>query len=258
MTTLDIQSSVSLNYQVDGNGATALLLFNGNSLPLTFWGSLATRLAAHYKVIRFDQRNAGKTVFNGEFTLNDTASDAAALLAHLEVTQATVVGHAWGGRAAQVFVRDYPHFTRQLIICGNGGQLPPRDMGNLQAELREAARSGDRDKWETCLAGLYCAPGFRERDPGTFAELADAAWTRAAGRARWDRRVSPSESYWGTAKVPTLLIYGDQDNFGTPENARDLYDRMPHASLATIPDAGHFAVREQESRVFQLIRDFVG
>lgn len=258
MATLQIESSLSLNYQDDGNGKTALLLFNGATLPLTFWGELATRLAEHYRVIRFDQRNAGRTVFNGEFTLNDTAADAAALLAHLGVEQVTIVGHAWGGRVAQVFARDYPHLVRQLIICGTGGQLPPRDTGNLRNDMVAAAKSGDRETWETCLEGMFCAPGFRERDPQTFADLADAAWTRAKGKARWNPRVSPSNSYWGMATVPTLLIYGDKDNNGTPENARDLYERMPHASLATIPDAGHFAIREQEARVFELIREFAG
>lgn len=258
MATLEIDTTLSLNYQDDGEGNKALLLFNGASLPLTFWGGLATRLAEHYRVIRFDQRNAGMTVYNGEFTLNDTAADAAAVLAHLGVDQVTVVGHAWGGRAAQVFVRDYPHLVRQLVICGTGGQFPPNDMGNLRDKMIAAARSGDRATWETCLEGMFCAPGFRERDPQTFAELADAAWTRAAGKARWNPRVSPSNSYWGTAAVPTLLIYGDRDNNGTPENARDLYTRMPHASLTTIADAGHFAIREQESRVFELISEFVG
>lgn len=258
MATLEIESRLSLHYRDDGKEDTALLLFNGAGLPLTFWGGLAERLAGRYRVIRFDQRNAGKTVFNGEFTLNDTAADAAAVIDHLGVTQVTAIGHAWGGRAAQVFVRDYPHLVRRLIICGTGGQLPPRDTGDLRQRLIAAARNGDRAAWEACLAAMFCAPGFRERDPHTFADLADAAWTRATGKARWNPQVSPSQSYWGSAGVPTLLIYGDKDNNGTPENARDLLERLPHARLETIADAGHFAIREQESHVFALICEFIG
>lgn len=257
MATLEIETTLSLNYQVDGNGEHTILLFNGATLPLTFWGGLARRLAEHFTVIRFDQRNAGATVFNGEFTLNDTAADASAILKHLGVEQVAVVGHAWGGRAAQVFVRDYPHLARLMVICGTGGQFPPHDTGSLRDEMIAAARRGDRESWERCLAGLYCAPGFMEREPGIFSELADAAWTRASGKSRWNPRVSPSTSYWGTASIPTLLIYGDKDNNGTRENAEDLARRLPDSRLEYIRDAGHFAIREKEDRTLALLLDFI-
>ena len=257
MAILDIKSNVSINYSAEGNGEHTLLLFNGATLAFTAWGSLATRLAEHYRVIRFDQRNAGGTVFNGDFTLNDTAADAAAVLGHLGVEDVTVIGHAWGGRAAQVFVRDYPHLVSRLVICGTGGQFPPKSSGEQRQAMADAARSGDRATWEMCFAGMYFAPGFRERAPTVFTEIADAAWQRPAGKARWNPKVSPSSSYWGSAGVPTLLIYGDEDKNGTPENARDLCNRLPDAHLITLADAGHFAIREAEDQVLAQIRDFV-
>lgn len=258
MATLELESRLSLNYRDEGHGSHTLVLFNGATLPLAFWGSLATRLAEHYRVIRFDQRNAGDTVFNGDFTLNDVAADVAALLAHLGVERVVAIGHAWGARAAQVFARDYPHQVERLVICCNGGQFPPRGIGTLREEMRDALQKGDRDKADACLEALYCAPGFRHREPALFRELAEVSFTRPAGRARWNAQVSPSDSYWGTASMPTLLVYGADDKFGTDENARDLLARLTTARLVTIPDAGHYAIREAETQVFDLIRAFVG
>mgnify|MGYP000102937590 CR=1 FL=1 len=100
MPTLAMSSQLNLNYQVNGSGPVTLLLFNGASLPLTFWGSWADRLATAFRVVRFDQRNAGETTFEGEFTLGDIAADMDRLMTHLDIDQAVVVGHAWGGRVA--------------------------------------------------------------------------------------------------------------------------------------------------------------
>lgn len=256
MASLTIESRVSLNFEVSGSGDKTLLLFNGATLPLTFWGSLADRLAGEFRVIRFDQRNAGQTLADGEFTLNDTAADAAKLLAHLDCERVIAIGHAWGGRAAQVFARDYPHLLEKLVICGNGGQLPGTFNPETVKTLRQARRDEDRQTWEACMEELYCAAGFRQRDPATFNELADIIWQWPASRARWNMKVSPSPSYWGMSQVPTLLVYGDQDKYGTLENARDLLGRLDDGQLEVIPDAGHFVVREQESAVAELLGRF--
>jgi 3-oxoadipate enol-lactonase len=69
-------------------------------------------------VVRFDQRNAGATQADGSFSLLDIAADAAALLDYLKIERVIIAGHAWGGRVAQVFTRDYPHRVAGLVLCG--------------------------------------------------------------------------------------------------------------------------------------------
>lgn len=259
MPTLTLSSSlnVELNYSVDGDGDTTYLLFNGATLPLEFWGSLATSLAEYGRVIRFDQRNAGQTKFQGRFTLLDVAADAADLLAYLEVESVIAVGHAWGGRAAQVFVRDYPHLTRAIVICANGGQFPAVDMSEANLAAREARKKRDREAWDIEYERLWCAKGFAQRDPTTFKEMADLIWGMKINReARWNSQVSPSVSYWGTAKVPALLLYGDQDKNGTPQNAQDLHARLKGSRLVNYPDAGHYVIREKEADVLNEILSF--
>jgi len=168
----------------------------------------------------------------------------------LGVERIVAVGHAWGGRVAQVFERDYPHRLAGLVVCGTGGQFPATLTELEVAAMRTAFSERRRDHWEAALESAYCAPGFRTRDPLVFNEIADLLW-HAPGHTgvRWDSRVAPSASYWGRSPAPALLVYGRHDRNGTPANARDLAARMPQARHVTLEDAGHFVVREAEARV---------
>lgn len=257
MPTLSRDASVRIPYRVDGEG-DPLLLINGATLPLGFWEPLVARLRGDYQVIRFDQRNAGASDFSGSFTLLDVAADIEALLTALEIERAVIVGHAWGGRVAQVFARDYPHRTRGLVICGTGGQFPPDLDPQWNPAMGAARKAGDRETWDGLMERIYCAAGYQSRDPQGFRATGDVIWEAPRVRgARPDMRVAPSPSYWGTAVAPALLIYADEDRFGTPQNARDLVGRLPGARLESLPEAGHFLVREQSQRVADLIRGFV-
>jgi 3-oxoadipate enol-lactonase len=254
---LQLDKHLTINFTDEGRGAP-LLLFNGATLPLDFWDPVVAGLMAHRRIIRFDQRNAGRTAFDGIFTLNDTAADAAAVLDAVDVDSAIIVGHAWGGRAAQVFARDYPHRTDALVICGTGGQHPARTDPAVLAAMRDAFRQRRRPDWEAGLAETYCASGFRERAPDRFQALADLLWeTPPNSKARWDPQVSPSASYWGATEKPALLIYGREDRNGTLENAEDLASRLRDGRLHFIDGAGHFVIRETPEIVVQHIGAFL-
>ncbi|PZC49538.1 MAG: 3-oxoadipate enol-lactonase [Chloroflexi bacterium] len=257
MATLQRDASVRIPYAVQGEGP-AILLINGATLPLGFWDPVVKRLASRFRVIRFDQRNAGASDFTGSFTLLDVAADIAALLTALEIERAVIVGHAWGGRVAQVFARDYPHRTRGLIVCGTGGQFPPDLDPAWLSAMGAARKAGERATWDDLLERIYCAPGYSLRDAAGFVATGDVIWNAPRVRgAKPDMRVAPSSSYWGTAMGPALLIYAEHDRFGTPANARDLSSRLPEARLEVLTGAGHLLVREQSERVVALVGDFM-
>ena len=68
---------------------------------------------------------------NESYTLETLAEDARALIDYLGVDKVIVAAHAFGGRVAQVFVRDFPERALGLILCGTGGQFPP-NIGDIQ------------------------------------------------------------------------------------------------------------------------------
>jgi 3-oxoadipate enol-lactonase len=251
-------NDVDLHYLDEGEGEPVFLLFNGAGLRLSFWGEVATELARHGRVVRFDQRAVGGTRFDGPYTLESVAADARALLDLLGVQRVVAVGHAWGGRVAQVFARDEPERLKGLVICGTGGIVPPK-QGPQTQQARAAAAAGDRSRWEEAIAELYCASSFVRRQPERARAVFDELWEgRADGRgAGAASQATPSETYAGKARGPVLLVYGREDKVGTEENALELHRRLPGSRLVFIEDAAHFVVREQPERVLQAIGEFV-
>jgi len=253
-------NGAGIYFQVDGAGPRNFLLFNGLGCTTRTWGEMAEGLAGIGQVVRFDLCGAGQTDFpEHTFTLETLARDALALLDFLSIAQVSLVGHAYGGRVAQVFARDFSNRVTALILCGTGGLFPPlptvntTDIGNP---------SIDRVTWEEALLAQMCGPEFRRRQPERAQRFLDDMWADRAlqegvERQRQAAQATPITTYWGIASVPTLLLYGTDDRFGHARNAHDLASRLKKSKLVFIDGAGHMAIREQPDRLLAEISVFL-
>ncbi len=250
---------VSLNglntyYRQDGAGSRIFFLFNGAGCTTETWGELAEWLASLGRVVRFDARGAGQTELPEEpYTLETLAGDAIALMDHLEIEKAILIGHAFGGRVAQIVTRDHPERASALILCGTGGFYPPK-TGQPPAD---ASR-------EEAWLYHFCGAGFHDEQPERARLLLDEVLTmrplREAGELRAKAiGATPAATYWGTTpdSLPVLLVYGTEDRFGHIDNAHDLAGRLKNSRLVLIEDTGHFAIREKPERVLVEITDFI-
>jgi len=103
-------------YQETGSG-DALLLINGLGGTCLGWEPLVPALAEHFRVITSDNRGVGRSSAPpGPYTTQQMADDAAALLAHLGVTRAHVVGSSMGGMIAQELALTYPTLVDRLVL----------------------------------------------------------------------------------------------------------------------------------------------
>src|SRR5206468_3796719 len=73
---------------------------------------------AGYRVLAVDHRGHGRGLRTHEpFRLTDCAADAAALLEHLGLAPALVVGYSMGGPIGQYMARDHAHTVSGLVLC---------------------------------------------------------------------------------------------------------------------------------------------
>lgn len=250
-------------YQQDGTGPRTFLLFNGAGCTTQTWGEMAEGLTEMGQVIRFDARGAGQSDLPKEpYTLETLAEDGLALLDYLKIHRAIIIGHAFGGRVAQIFTRDHPDRVSGLIICGTGGYFPPLPLKTI-TDITNQDRM-DRRTWEDIFLANYCGFEFRQWQPERAQRLLDELWAErprstAGELRRLAIRATPSDTYWGKVPdlLPVLLLYGNEDRFGHAENANDLAKKLKQAHLIFIEGAGHMAIREQPEHMLEEIANFV-
>src|SRR5688572_14821620 len=166
-----------LEYEVIGTGEPALMIrpvLADGFLPLLRRPELAER----YQLVRYHKRGwAGSTRTPGPVSVEQHAADAGALLAHLGIPSAHVVGHSSGAAVATQLALDAPERVRTLVLLELSLlSLPEGQTFLAQAgPIFDAYGSGDHEgaiehflvavsglDWPTCLALL------EERIPGAI------------------------------------------------------------------------------------------
>lgn len=255
---------VETYYRVDGKGPLTFFLFNGAGCNTKTWGETADGLMKLGRVVRFDARTTGQTVCPAEpYSLDTLAEDAITLMDYLDIEKAILVGHAFGGRIAQIFCRENADRVLAAILCGTGGFLPPIPVNSDQIEKKNL---DSRTLREEMYLATYTGKEFKSRFPERARRLLDETLWAEPARDRSELEMrrkallsTPVESYWGKIPhhIPVLLLYGTDDKFGTPGNATDLDKRLKDSRLVFIEGAGHMAIRENPERILEEIGKFL-
>jgi pimeloyl-ACP methyl ester carboxylesterase len=216
-------------------------------------------IAAHHRVIAFDNRGVGASSGSTPDTIEAMAKDAVAFIRALGLEQVDLFGFSMGGMIAQVIAADEPQLVRKLILAGTG---PAGGEG-----ITKVTRIAHLDT----LRGLLSL-----QDPKQFLFFTRTPEGRRAGKAFLARLKERSEnrdkaislrSYgaqlkaihrWGkqpavdlsVIRQPVLVANGESDRMVPTANSVDLAQRLPDADLVIYPDAGH-------GGVFQFHQQFV-
>src|SRR5437879_2360296 len=101
-------NGIRMFYEETGGGEPLILImgFGGDHLA---WAFQVRALAAHYRVVTFDNRGAGQSdAPEPPYTIRTMADDTAGLIAALGIERAHVVGVSMGGMSAQGVALAHP------------------------------------------------------------------------------------------------------------------------------------------------------
>lgn len=105
-----------LEYEIQGEGEPVLFI-HGSHIAATFLTLMSEPSLSDYQLIRYHRQGfAGSSFPKVPFSIQDQAADVVALLTHLEIEKAHIVGHSYGGDIALQLSLDYPEFVHSIIL----------------------------------------------------------------------------------------------------------------------------------------------
>src|SRR5262245_62327657 len=121
MPTQKLASGIDLYYETHGEGEPVVFIpgtgFSGN-----VWEPFQVPvLSKTMQVIILDPRGCGRSSAPaGVYSIEQMACDVVALLDHLGLPSAHIIGHSMGGRIAQALALSFPQRVRSMILAASG------------------------------------------------------------------------------------------------------------------------------------------
>ncbi|RUP31700.1 MAG: alpha/beta fold hydrolase [Curvibacter sp.] len=253
--------------------APVVLLIMGLGMQLISWPSrlVDTLLGKGYRVIRFDNRDAGLSQRFPElgvpnlpwawvrhsvglpvcppYSLQDMAQDTLSLLDALDITRAHVLGVDLGGMIGQHLALMAPDRVRSLcsVMSSSGARHLPGPEREVRAALLRPPASTDTAgllAHQQALFHLLRSPGFpqdlEDQRRRLLAHIYRAVYPEGVVRQLTAVLADTSRAQALTQMgVPTLVVHGRQDPLLPLACGEDTARRIPQARLLSVEGMGH-------------------
>ncbi len=264
MTYVRSHDGTRIHYSKTGNPKGAPVLFiQGLGAGKAGWALQRFATAPWYQAIALDNRGAGRSDKpHGEYTLEQMADDAIAVLDHAGIETAHVVGASMGGAISQILAVKYPERTRSITLaCTAGANHPWRE--ELLTSWKENALAGGMGAMSTEAVRWVIGPrSFRRFLPamGWLGPLALGRPSHAFAN-QVDAILNVDASYADeleNIEVPVLVLAGNQDILTPRGDSEELAERIPTAELVVISGAAHGFMVEHATTFNRVLLEFLG
>jgi pimeloyl-ACP methyl ester carboxylesterase len=260
----ETDDGIRIVYEIQGEGRP-LVLIHGWSLNLRMWDEQVPALSRLYRVIRYDRRGFGLS--GGHEDTTRGPGDLRALLTHLGVERAHVLGMSQGAWIALSFALSYPGMVDGMIL--QGPQAPSgfglRWDGDDRVPLehyRQLVKSSGLPAFREAWSGhpLMAIPPGREELKERLKTILDAYpggdFLDPVPQSK--EAVSPRMERLSEINVPALVVVGNQEIPFFRIVADALVYALPNARKAVIEGGGHLINMIRPGEYNKHILEFLG
>jgi pimeloyl-ACP methyl ester carboxylesterase len=251
-----------IHYERSGKGFPLLLIHAGIA-DSRMWEPQAKAFANEFDMIRPDMRGFGESELPP--APYSTRADIIALLDHLGVDSAHVVGCSMGGTVAIDLTLENPERVAKLVLVGSGvsgSNLGEADSA-LFADVEAADKAGDIDAVNRAEVRLWVDGPRRPEGsaPAAVRELVldmngralHSDWASAAHQSL----DPPAIGRLHEIAAPTLVIIGGEDLPHAAANADVITSKIPRSRTVVINGAAHLPSLERPEEFNRLVLDFL-
>ncbi len=235
-------------------------------MSIAAWEPMMPRLTSAFRVVRFDFRGQFLSPGPAHGSMPDHASDVVALLDHLGVDDAHLVGASFGAEVALLVAAAYPDRVRSLT-CITATDRLTEEMVKDSLELRDAAaaaaKGGDGARVFEILAPVTFSEAWLAENDGLIAQR--RRQFSAMPRSLFEGLVGlmsafvtlDLEGQLQRIGAPTLVLGAELDAIFPAPHSETLAGSINGARLEILEGVGHGSIVEASDRVIDRVMDFV-
>lgn len=261
-------NGITLSYDDAGGAGEPVVMVMGTGSPGRVWkaNQVPALTRAGYRTVTFDNRGiAPSSECADGFTVDDMVADTAALIEHLELGSAHVVGTSLGARVTQELALARPDLVRSATMLATYGRSTPM-VSAISAGERALYDRGielPEEYVAAVTAHLNLSPHTLADDRSARDWLDIIAFSPQSVTPGVRAQMGVHADDWNRLDAyrqitrPALVV-GFADDRTLPEFlAREVADAIPGAEYAVVQKAGHFGYLEQPGRVNELLLEFL-
>jgi pimeloyl-ACP methyl ester carboxylesterase len=248
-------NGLKMYYEIHGQGDPIVLL-HGSFMTITnTWTGMIAPLSRSRQVIAVEMQGHGRTAdIDREFRYDNLADDVAALLDHLKIKRADVLGYSMGGGVAlQVAIR-HPEKVRKVVSISAVFRHDGWVKEAVEAFARMEPGMFDGSPIETEYKRLSPTPDRFATFVKRVIQMDVKPYDFGAERLQ-------------ATKAPMLFIHGDADGVRLDHIAEmfrlkggEIFGDMgarAESRLAILPDTTHVTLMERWDVVVPMVNDFL-
>ena len=256
-------NDINMYYELIGQGEPIVFL-SGFSTNRETWRNYSERLSSQYQTLILDNRGAGESdAPPPPYTVEMMAEDTAALMDHVGIKEATMVGSSMGTAIIQTLALRHPSKVKKGILISPFAKLPLTSLMksetvgkllevgvplNLVIEsvipwLYSNAFLDDGDRAKNKSQEMLENP-YPQKPEGYLGQL--------TALKAFDLR-----DQVGDIQAEMLLIAGAEDLSTPLYCSHFLSENLPACTLKVFESVGHMAHVEQRDKVFEVIQNFL-
>ncbi|MGB1242658.1 MAG: alpha/beta fold hydrolase [Chitinophagales bacterium] len=247
-----------VHYRIEGAlDSTAMVLIHGTGASLHTWEGWILHFEKHYRLIRFDLPAFGLTGPHPthNYSIGYYADFVNQFLEKLEVDSCVVAGNSLGGHIAWRFAAKYPEKVQELVLI-DASTYPNNKPIPLAFKLARNQFTNifmryvtPRSLVKSSLLDVYGNDDLvTDKVVDRYFDMQLRKGNRSAFIARANQVESETlEQEIGMIKTiqqPTLILWGEEDNWLPVEHANRFFDDLPNGKLVTYEGVGHVPMEE--------------
>lgn len=242
-------NGLHMYYEIHGDEGTPLVLLHGGvmTIDLSFAGLIPT-LAEQHRVIAVEFQAHGRTAdIDRDMTYANLAGDVVALLDHLGIDRAHVLGHSTGGGTALEIAVSQPE--RLLSVVPISASVRP---DGAHPDLADPSTYATSTRMPTAddFAAMTEAYQRLSPHPDQFDALPMRTMGTVEGWTGW------TDEQLDAITAPTLIVIGDHD-FTTTTHGVVMQDLIPGSQLAILPGTTHMQAPRRADLLLPMLAAFL-